>query len=84
MALNFPASPTDGQIYENFEWDESVGAWQFRSQFSLNQIQDVSTPTPVEGDLLYYNGTEWVNAAPADINIGTSDENLSALFWMYA
>jgi hypothetical protein len=84
MALNFPADPVDGQIYENFEWDEAIGAWQFRSNFNLNQLQDVSTPTPNEGDLLYYNGTEWINAAPADINIGTSDENLSALFWMYA
>jgi hypothetical protein len=84
MALNFPANPTDGEIYENFQWDESIGAWQLRSLFELNELQDVNTPSPVEGDLLYYNGTEWVNAAPADINIGTSDENLSALFWMYA
>jgi hypothetical protein len=84
MALNFPASPADGEIYENFQWDEAVGAWQVRSLFTLNELQDVTTPAPNEGDLLYYNGTEWVNAAPADLNIGASDENLSALFWMYA
>ncbi len=84
MALNFPANPTDGEVYENFEWDEAVGAWQVRSFFQLNELQDVTTPFPNQGDLLYYNGSQWVNAAPADINIGTSDENLSALFWMYA
>jgi hypothetical protein len=84
MALNFPANPTDGEVYENFEWDEAVGAWQVRSFFQLNELQDVTTPSPNQGDLLYYNGSQWVNAAPADINIGTSDENLSALFWMYA
>jgi hypothetical protein len=84
MALNFPANPVDGQLYENFAWNESVGAWQIRALFELNEIQDVNAPAPIEGDLLYYNGTEWVNAAPADINIGASDENLSALFWMYA
>jgi hypothetical protein len=84
MALNFPNSPSDGQIYENFAWNAQVGAWQIRALFELNEIQDVTAPAPLEGDLLYYNGNEWVNAAPADINIGTSDENLSALFWMYA
>jgi hypothetical protein len=84
MALNFPASPSDGDIYENFEWDAAIGVWQVRSFFQLNELQDVTTPSPIEGDLLYYDGTQWINAAPADINIGTSDENLSALFWMYA
>lgn len=84
MALNFPASPSDGDIYENFEWDAAIGVWQVRSFFQLNELQDVTTPSPNEGDLLYYNGDQWVNVAPADINIGASDENLSALFWMYA
>ena len=84
MALNFPTNPADGQVYENFTWNDQVGAWQIRSLFELNELQDVTAPSPVEGDLLYYNGSEWVNAAPADINIGTSDENLTALFWMYA
>lgn len=27
MALNFPASPTDGQIYEGYQWDASKGVW---------------------------------------------------------
>lgn len=84
MALNFPASPADGDIYQNFEWDAAIGVWQVRSFFQLNELQDVTTPAPNLGDLLYYDGTQWVNVAPADINIGASDENLSALFWMYA
>jgi hypothetical protein len=84
MALNFPPNPVDGEVYDNFTWNESVGAWQVRGLFALNQLQDVSAETPEEGDLLYFNGAEWVNVAPSDINIGSSDENLSALFWMYA
>jgi hypothetical protein len=84
MALNFPASPADGEIYENFQWDATIGVWQVRSILELNELQDVTVAAPVEGDLLYYNGTEWVNTAPADIDLGASDENLSALFWMYA
>ena len=27
MALDFPASATDGQIYENYYWDESSTNW---------------------------------------------------------
>jgi hypothetical protein len=85
VALNFPNSPIDGQSYEGFIWNESVGAWQRADLlFQLNELTDVAAPSPVTGDLLYYNGEQWVNAAPEDINIGTSDENLSALFWMYA
>lgn len=27
MALNFPNSPTDGQIYEGYQWDAAKGVW---------------------------------------------------------
>lgn len=82
MALNFPASPANGDRYESFVWDESIGAWQFTSQLTLNEIEDVTTPSPNEGDLLYYNGTQWVNASPEELNVGDAD--LGVLFWMYA
>jgi len=29
MALDFPSSPTDGQIYNNYYWDDTGGVWQF-------------------------------------------------------
>lgn len=82
MALNFPANPVDEQIYENFKWSETIGAWQFFSPLELNQIEDVTAPAPAEGDILYYNGNEWINSSPEDANL--SDKDLSALFWMYA
>lgn len=28
MSLSFPASPTNGQIYQNWVWSSAVGAWQ--------------------------------------------------------
>jgi hypothetical protein len=82
MALNFPANPADGEVYENFVWDEAIGVWQVQTLFELNQLQDVTTPSPNEGDLLYYNGTQWVNASKEEADV--SDKNLNALFWMYA
>jgi hypothetical protein len=82
MALNFPANPVDGQIYENFAWSDSVNAWQFFSPLTLNEIEDVTAPAPVGGDILFYNGNEWINSSPEDADL--SDKDLSALFWMYA
>lgn len=32
MALNFPSAPDDGDEYENYVWNATVGAWQ--SQFA--------------------------------------------------
>jgi hypothetical protein len=82
MALNFPVNPADGDTYENFVWDEGIGAWQFTSQLTLNEIEDVTTPSPNEGDLLYYNGNQWVNASTEEADV--SDKDLNVLFWMYA
>jgi len=36
MALDFPSNPTDGQIYDNYYYDESIGAWN--SFASTNNI----------------------------------------------
>jgi hypothetical protein len=82
MALNFPVSPAEGDRYENFIWDATVGVWQFFAPLTLNEIEDVTTPAPNDGDLLYYNGTQWINASPEEAEL--SDKNLSVLFWMYA
>lgn len=82
MALNFPANPVDGEIYENFKWSASVGAWQFFAPLELDQIEDVTAPAPTAGNILYYNGTEWINASPEEADL--TDKDLSALFWMYA
>lgn len=82
MALNFPLDPEDGQTYENFRWSESIGAWQFTVPLNFDDLVDVEIPNPQQDDLLYYNGTQWVNASPEDLNVGDAD--LGALFWMYA
>jgi hypothetical protein len=56
MALNFPASPTPGQIYENYIWNDTVGVWQS----TFTNINSVIT-SPTTGQILEYDGTRWVN-----------------------
>lgn len=82
MALNFPISPADGEIYENFRWNAEIGAWQVFSPLTLNEIEDVTAPSPNAGDIVYWNGSGWVSASPEEADL--TDKNLNALFWMYA
>ena len=60
MALNFPSSPTDGDIYDNFIWDATASVWR-PNRGRLATLRDVSITSPASGDYLYYNGTTWVN-----------------------
>jgi hypothetical protein len=41
MALDFPTSPTDGQIYNNYYWDDTNSRWQLLSD-SLEVAADFS------------------------------------------
>mgnify|MGYP001154064013 CR=1 FL=1 len=82
MALNFPANPSDGEIYDKFRWDAAIGAWLLYSPLTLNEIQDVDALAPSSGDILYWNGSEWEAVSPEEAEL--SDKDLNALFWMYA
>jgi hypothetical protein len=58
MALNFPNSPTDGQIYENFYWDATAGIWRRQLTVTeLNDLFDVDAPSPANEDIIIYNNT---------------------------
>ena len=62
MALNFPDSPTDGQIYNGFQWDATPGVWRpVASDPSLAGLSDTDIVSPASGEKLVYDGTAWVN-----------------------
>jgi len=73
-ALNFPSSPTNGQVFGNWIYSTSKGAWQAKP---LEQTVAITSPTapasPTNGDLwyntndgstyIYYtdvDGSQWV------------------------
>jgi hypothetical protein len=61
MTLVFPSSPEDGEIYGDFYWDASVQIWRNRDILkNLNDLDDVSTPSPSSGQKLRYDGTSWI------------------------
>ena len=43
MPLDFPDSPTDGQFYEGFVWDDTSGLWRVRG--SVNNYAGISGTT---------------------------------------
>lgn len=87
MALNFPANPSDGDIYESYVWNATVGAWQAQAAAGGGSIEVSSTAplNPSAGDLwwdpdngnlyIYYDdGTtgQWVAANGPQVFVGTS------------
>ena len=52
MALDFPSNPVDGQIYGNYQWSSSSGAWKGRPQLQQTSTQSPTAPTsPNIGDI---------------------------------
>lgn len=63
MALNFPASPNNGDTYDNFYWDAVAGIWRRQLTVTdladlnskpIDDLDDVQTSNPVEGEILIY------------------------------
>jgi hypothetical protein len=61
MALNFPADPENGQVYENYTYDAAKGVWK-KIVANLNSLSDVDAASPSDGDILLYttDGNSWV------------------------
>ena len=86
MALNFPNTPADGDIYEGYVWNDTVGAWQ-STETGGGSIDASSNPpaSPNAGDLwwdsdngnlyIYYydgNSSQWVSASDGQVTISNT------------
>ena len=64
MATNFPSNPSDGDTHAGFTYNSTTGAWESSaaSGSSIGVLSDVDTATaaPTTGQLLQWNGTNWV------------------------
>lgn len=70
-ALNFPSSPSNGDVYENYVYDSTTGVWKrLPPGGEINGLDDVVVTSPSDGDSLVYNGTEWVNS-PGSSNVAS-------------
>jgi len=61
-ALDFPASPSDGDTYEGYIFNAAKGVWQWQVlDPSLVSLSDTNIVTPTVDEVLKYDGTNWVN-----------------------
>ena len=74
MALNFPSSPTDGQVFNNFVYSSAKGAWNAKPLTGQKSVTSATAPSaPSAGDqwyntndgnlYVYYtdvDGSQWV------------------------
>ena len=54
-ALDFPATPTDGEVYGNYVWSASKGAWQASPTPQSVAVSSPTAPSNPKVDTLWYN-----------------------------
>lgn len=73
MALDFPASPVDGQEYDDFYWDATAGIWrrQLTTVTVIDDLTDVDAVSPNDGDILVYSASSnsWVSQGDSTIGL---------------
>lgn len=93
MALNFPLSPTNGQVFENWIYSSAKGAWEAKPlTASVAVTSDVAPSSPKDGDLWYntedgntyvwytdVDGSQWVQLKSDATLSSTLGTRVSAL-----
>jgi hypothetical protein len=67
MALDFPASPTDGQVYQNWIYSTDKGAWKAKP---LTPAKTLTSDTPPGSPS---NGDQWFNTIDGTLYIYVTD-----------
>jgi hypothetical protein len=80
-ALNFPAAPSVNDLYtangSTWKWDGT--SWNVvPANALLSTLEDVSLTSPASGQVLQYDGTEWVNAAVFTTTVTATSTTASA------
>jgi microcystin-dependent protein len=58
MSLDFPANPTDGEVYGSYVWSETKGVWLSREESAAVTITSPVAPTTgTPGDLWFNSST---------------------------
>lgn len=74
MPINFPDNPTDNQEFNGYIYDATRGVWDVK--LASDPLGTINIDTPVEGESLVFDGTNWVNqevATPASVKTIDSD-----------
>lgn len=61
MPLDFPANPTNGQIYDSYVYNSTVGAWQAREDSATVAITSPTAPATANNGDIWYNSNTGVS-----------------------
>jgi hypothetical protein len=78
-ALDFPSSPSDGQVYQSYFYDATKGVWRRSPELEtldLDNLSDVTLSTPANGQVLQYNGSEWIDGININPSSPVTDQTL--------
>lgn len=69
MALNFPSSPTNGQVYDKYIFNSTKNTWEIapKSTFQI-ALSDVAPTVPVKGDMWFDTASGTTYAYYEDID----------------
>jgi hypothetical protein len=86
MAINFPATPADGDTHEGYVWVAAENAWRRLPEapaMDIENLNNVSVTSPADGESLVYDSTagEWVNA-DATVDVYDVDTLSTGYFMM--
>jgi len=86
MAINFPATPADGDTHEGYIWVAAENAWRRLPEapaMDIENLNNVSVTSPADGESLVYDSTagEWVNA-DATVDVYDVDTLSTGYFMM--
>jgi hypothetical protein len=70
-ALDFPSSPTDGQVYQSWIYSSAKGAWKSKP---LTPAKTVNSDTPPSNPT---NGDQWFNTVDSTLYIYYTDADTS-------
>lgn len=59
MALDFPDSPVDGEIFAGYTYNSAVGVWRAPSRETLSGLSDVTNMIRQSGASLQYYNSKW-------------------------
>src|SRR5210317_986576 len=88
MAINFPATPADGDTHEGYVWVAAENAWRRLPEapaMDIENLNNVSVTSPADGESLVYDSAtgEWINA-DATVEVYDVDTLSTGYFMMPA
>ncbi len=60
MALDFPSSPTDGQIYGSYVYNNTIGVWQSKEESATVAVTSPTKPLTANNGDIWYNSSRGI------------------------